>query len=266
MLQYNYPREVGLAMCHSTGRTSDTLVLPFSIEPYIYNKDFLMKKGVLLLSGGLDSSTVLAFMQSQGFDVYALSFSYGQKHDQELEIAKKIAKLHNVKQHEIIDLNFGALAHSSLTSNDIHVSDYDGSQEIPSTYVPARNTVFLSIALGWAESIGAFDVFAGVSAIDYSGYPDCRPEYINAFQNMANLANKTGVEGNPIKINTPLIALSKAETIKIGHQLGVNYGLTVSCYRLNAQKKACGTCDSCVLRKQGFEQAGVPDPTHYVLE
>ena len=222
-----------------------------------------MKKGVLLLSGGLDSSTVLAFMQSKGFEVYALSFCYGQKHCFELEAAKKIAENANVKEHAILDLNFGALAHCALTHQDIPVADHTGSKEIPTTYVPARNTVFLSIALGWAETLGAFDIFCGVSAIDYSGYPDCRPEYINAFQAMANLATKSGVEGKPIKIHTPLIALNKAQTIQLGHSLQVDYSKTVSCYRLSHDGKACGTCDSCTLRKQGFEQANVPDPTHY---
>ncbi len=222
-----------------------------------------MKKAVLLLSGGLDSTTVLALIQSQGYDVYALSFSYGQKHDNELEVAKKIALTANVKEHVVLDLNLGALGRSSLTHDDLSVPDHNNNNQIPSTYVPARNTVFLSIALGWAESLGAFDVFAGVSAIDYSGYPDCRPEYINAFQNMANLATKTGVEGKPININTPLIALNKAETIQLGQKLGVDYAVTVSCYRLSDKGLACGQCDSCILRRQGFEQACVIDPTHY---
>lgn len=223
-----------------------------------------MKKAVLLLSGGLDSSTVLALIQAQGFEVYALSFSYGQKHDFELDVAKKIALNAGVKTHAILDLNFGALSQSSLTDSAQSVQDYSGSTDIPTTYVPARNTVFLSLALGWAESIGAHDIFTGVSAIDYSGYPDCRPEYISAFQAMANLATKTGVEGNPIKINTPLIALSKAQTIELGTQLGVNYKDTVSCYRLREDFAACGQCDSCVLRKQGFEKAKRADPTRYV--
>ena len=222
-----------------------------------------MKKAVLLLSGGLDSSTVLAHIQAQGFEVYALSFSYGQKHDIELEAAKKIATKACVKEHVVLDLNFGALSKSSLTENTQSVPDYTGDQEIPSTYVPARNTVFLSIALGWAESLGAFDVFTGVSAMDYSGYPDCRPEYIDAFQSMANLATKTGVEDKKIQIQTPLIHLNKAQTIQMGLKLGVDYKDTVSCYRLKNDFSACGTCDSCVLRKRGFEQAGVEDPTIY---
>ena len=248
-------------MCHSTGRTSDTLVLPF----YTFSKDYLnMKKAVLLLSGGLDSATALYLIKSQGFEVYALSFSYGQIHDYELIAAKKIAKSANVKQHNIINLNFGELSKSALTNTDIEVKDYKGDSEIPNTYVPARNTIFLSVALGWAESIGAFDIFAGVSSVDYSGYPDCRPEYIEAFQAMANLANKTGVEGNPIKIKTPLIALNKAETIQLGNKLGVDYAMTVSCYRLNKHMQACGTCDSCVLRKKGFNEAAIEDPTIYL--
>lgn len=222
-----------------------------------------MKKAILLLSGGLDSATVLSIMQSQDFEVYALSFSYGQKHDQELEASKKIAVDAKVKKHTILDLNFGELSSSALTNSNIEIDDYQGDDAIPSTYVPARNTVFLSIALGWAESIGAFDIFTGVSAVDYSGYPDCRPEYIKAFQDLASLATKTGVEGKPIKINTPLIALNKAETIKLGTSLGVDYSKTVSCYRLSKNSIACGTCDSCILRKQGFEQAQIPDPTLY---
>ena len=223
-----------------------------------------MKKAVLLLSGGLDSTTVLALAKSEGFEIYALSFSYGQKHDIELEAAKKIAELANIKEHVVLDLNFGALSQSSLTSKNLSVPDHNDNSEIPSTYVPARNTVFLSIALGWAESIGAFDIFTGVSAIDYSGYPDCRPEYIDAFQSLADLATKTGVQGKKIKINTPLIALDKAQTIKLGTKLGVNYQQTVSCYRLTDSYHACGTCDSCILRKQGFEQADINDPTLYV--
>lgn len=223
-----------------------------------------MKKAVILLSGGLDSSTVLAHAQAEGYEIYALSFSYGQKHDFELEAAKKIALKANVKQHVILDLNFGALSQSSLTSEQLTIPDYKADNQIPSTYVPARNTVFLSIALGWAESLGAFDIFTGVSAIDYSGYPDCRPEYIDAFQAMADLATKTGVEGKKIKFHTPLITLTKAQTIELGIKLGVNYQQTVSCYRLDKNLAACGTCDSCVLRKQGFEQAGIEDPTLYI--
>lgn len=222
-----------------------------------------MKKAVILLSGGLDSSTVLALAKSQGFEVYALSFNYGQKHDAELEAAKIIAQQAKVKQHSILDLNFGALSQSALTADNQDIPDYQGDEQIPVTYVPARNTVFLSIALGWAESLKAFDIFAGVSAVDYSGYPDCRPEYIAAFQEMANLATKTGVEGKPIQIHTPLIHMSKAETIALGLQLGVDYSLTVSCYRLDPHGLACGRCDSCVLRKQGFEKNDTPDPTRY---
>ena len=222
-----------------------------------------MKKAVVLLSGGLDSSTVLAYAKSQDFDIYALSFCYGQAHDAELDCAKRIAKANNIKQHAILNLDFGALSQSALTSDAIEVPDYDDNGEIPATYVPARNTIFLSVAMGWAESIGAYDIFAGVSAVDYSGYPDCRPEFIEAFQNLANVATKTGVEGKPITIHTPLIQLSKAETIQLGIKLGVDYSQTVSCYRLSSTGQACGQCDSCVLRKIGFEQAGIPDPTRY---
>ncbi len=222
-----------------------------------------MKKAVILLSGGLDSTTVLALAQFQGYEIYALSFNYGQKHDAELTAAKKIALQAKVAHHAILDLNFGELSHSALTQGSIEVEDYTGDGEIPVTYVPARNTVFLSIALGYAESLNAFDIFAGLSAVDYSGYPDCRPEYIDAFQTMANLATKTGVEGKPITLHTPLIALNKAETIALGKSLGVDYSHTVSCYRLTAEGLACGSCDSCVLRRKGFESAELSDPTAY---
>lgn len=223
-----------------------------------------MKKAVVLLSGGLDSATVLALAVSKGYDVYALSFSYGQAHHAELQAAKKITNQFNVVNHQVLELNFGQLAQSALTNKAIQVPDYNDSEGIPLTYVPARNTVFLSIALGWAESVGAQDIFVGVSAIDYSNYPDCRPEYIRAFQAMANLATKTGVEGKPITIHAPLIELSKAETVRLGLQLGVNYQQTVSCYRLSEKGEACGKCDSCVLRKKGFSQAGIDDPTRYL--
>lgn len=223
-----------------------------------------MKKAVIVFSGGLDSSTILALAKSQGFELYALSFSYGQKQSAELEAAKIIAKQANVKQHSILELDFAALSHSALTQSHLEIPDYqEESSEIPITYVPARNTVFLSIALGWAESLKAYDIFIGVSAVDYSGYPDCRPEYIKAFQNMANLATKTGVENKPITIHSPLIELDKAQTIQLGTKLGVDYSQTVSCYRLNHNKQACGSCDSCALRKKGFSEAGITDPTNY---
>ncbi|SRR5579883_2056529 len=222
-----------------------------------------MKKAIILFSGGLDSTTCLAYAKHAGFDCYALSFRYGQKHQVELTIAKKIAELFNIP-HQIIELPTCQFEASSLTNTHLTVPDFDpSSQSIPSTYVPARNTVFLAHALGWAEMVGAKDIFIGVSSIDYSGYPDCRPEYIAAFEKVANLATKVGVEEGNIKIHAPLIHLSKAETIKLGLELGVNYALTVSCYRANKKGHACGKCDSCSYRKKGFLELGVNDPTPY---
>lgn len=222
-----------------------------------------MKKAVVLLSGGLDSTTCLAIAKNQGYACYALSFDYGQKHRAELEAAKRIAKDFNAVKHEVVTLSIGSLGGSALTDNTIDVPDYKNSNNIPVTYVPARNTVFLSIALGWAEILEAESIFIGVTAIDYSGYPDCRPEYIDAFQKMANLATKTGIEGKPIVIETPLIKLTKSEIIQIGNKLGVDYALTVSCYRANNDGEACGNCDSCELRKKGFVDSTMQDPTKY---
>jgi 7-cyano-7-deazaguanine synthase len=222
-----------------------------------------MKKAVVLLSGGLDSTTCLAIAQNQGYSCYTLSFDYGQKHRAELIAAKNISKKYNVERHEIISLSIGSLGGSALTDQSIDVPNYSASNEIPVTYVPARNTVFLSIALGWAEILEAEAIFIGVTAVDYSGYPDCRPEYIAAFQNLANLATKASTEGKQIKIETPLIKLSKAEIIKTGHKLGVDYALTVSCYKANDNGEACGECDSCFLRKKGFLDAMVSDQTKY---
>lgn len=223
-----------------------------------------MKRAIILLSGGLDSATCLAYAKSQGFECYTLSVNYGQKHSSELEAAKRISKLYDVKQHEIISVNFGSFGGSALTDDSMTVPDYENTGEIPITYVPARNTIMLSLALGWAEILDAESIFIGVSAVDYSGYPDCRPEYIEAFRKMANLATKNGVEGKEIKIETPLIELSKADTVKLGVSLGLDYAETVSCYRANEEGHACGTCDSCHLRKKGFSEAGIPDPTRYV--
>lgn len=199
---------------------------------------------------------------AEGYRVYALSFDYGQRHDVELDAARRVAKAFAVAEHKIVPINLRAIGGSALTDDRMSVptEEADG---IPLTYVPARNTVFLSIALGWAEVLQAHDIFIGVSAVDYSGYPDCRPEYIAAYEQMANLATKMGVEGERLRIQTPLIDLSKAETIALGVQLGVDYGLTVSCYQADDQGRACGVCDSCRLRKRGFEQAGVADPTRY---
>ena len=224
-----------------------------------------MKKAVILLSGGLDSVTCLAIAKSEGFECYTISFDYGQKHTSELEQAKVLSKEFSAKRHEIVKLSIGNLGGSALTDSNIEIPDFKGDNSIPLTYVPARNTTFLSIALGYAEILDASSVFIGVSSIDYSGYPDCRPEYIEAFQKMANLATKKGVEGSSIKIETPLIALSKAETIMKGLELGVDYSKTISCYRANEQGRACGACDSCILRKEGFEKADIKDPTHYIF-
>lgn len=222
-----------------------------------------LKKAVILLSGGLDSSTCLALAKSKNYECYGLSFDYGQKHSFEIEAAKKIAKQLEVKEHKIISLSIGELGGSALTDKNITVPKYNDSTEIPITYVPARNTVFLSIALGYAEILGANDIFIGVSSVDYSGYPDCRPEFIDAFQRLANVATKAGIEGKNININAPLLYLSKAETVKMGIDLGVNYGLTVTCYQANDEGLACGECDSCILRQKGFRIAGIKDPTKY---
>lgn len=225
-----------------------------------------MKKAVILFSGGLDSSTVIGYAKNQSFDCYPISFSYGQRHSVELRAAKRVAEYFGIKTHKIIHLPGDMFGASALTDDSIDVPDYSAASGavIPVTYVPARNTIFLSIALGYAESIGARDIFLGVSDVDYSGYPDCRPEYIKAFQTLANLATKDGVEGRSITIHTPLLHLSKAETVKLGLANGVDYRLTVSCYSADPDSgAACGTCDSCTYRKRGFEQAGVADPTLY---
>jgi 7-cyano-7-deazaguanine synthase len=224
-----------------------------------------MKKAVVLLSGGLDSTTCLAYAKSKEYACYALSFDYGQKHRAELHAAKRIADLFQVEKHEVIELSIGRLGGSALTDEAIAVADHTGSSAIPLTYVPARNTIMLSIALGWAEILDASAIFIGVSAVDYSGYPDCRPEYIKAFSDMATLATKKGVEGHPIHIETPLIHLSKADTIRLGVSLSVDYAQTVSCYKATDEGLACGRCDSCFLRKKGFHDAGVTDLTRYNL-
>lgn len=220
------------------------------------------KNAVVLLSGGLDSTTVLAKAKAEGYQVFALSFDYGQRHDAELDAAKKVAHAFGVFEHKIVPINLRSIGGSALTDDRLSVPTAE-AEGIPLTYVPARNTVFLSIALGWAEVLHAHDIFIGVSAVDYSGYPDCRPEYIAAYERMANLATKMGVEGESIRIQTPLIDLTKAETIALGAQLGVDYSLTVSCYQADNDGRACGVCDSCRLRKRGFEQAGLADPTRY---
>ncbi|MCV6609810.1 MAG: 7-cyano-7-deazaguanine synthase QueC [Amphritea sp.] len=217
---------------------------------------------VVLLSGGLDSATALAMAMERGFNCYVLSFDYGQRSQTELNAAKRIAADLGVKEHKIVRLNLEDFGGSALTDENIDVPEEE-EDGIPVTYVPARNTVFMSLALAWAEVLHAQHIFIGVNAVDYSGYPDCRPEYIQAFQTMANLATKTGVEGETLTIETPLIDLTKAEIIAAGTRLGVDYGLTVSCYQADDDGKACRVCDSCRLRAKGFEDAGVEDPTRY---
>jgi 7-cyano-7-deazaguanine synthase len=219
-------------------------------------------KAVVLLSGGLDSVTTLAIAQAQGYECFALSFSYGQRHDAELGAASKIAQQYQVSEHLVLNIDLGRMGGSALTDTSIDVPRQQGSG-IPVTYVPARNTVFLSYALAWAEVLNAEAIFIGVNAVDYSGYPDCRPEYIEAFQTMARLATRAGVEGQTISIKTPLIHLSKAQIIKKGTELGVDYASTVSCYQADDQGQACGECESCRLRKAGFAAAGITDPTRY---
>lgn len=221
-----------------------------------------MKKAVVLLSGGLDSTTCLALAKSQSFDCYALSFRYGQRHDVELQAAIRIAQQLGA-QHQILDLPIGQFGGSALTDVTMNVPEYTGDGQIPVTYVPARNTIFLSYALAYAEVLGAHDLFIGVSSVDYSGYPDCRPAYIEAFQRLANLATKQGVENNAFRLHAPLMYLSKAQTIELGVNLGVDYRITVSCYRANPQGEACGTCDSCTYRKKGFAEAQILDQTVY---
>jgi 7-cyano-7-deazaguanine synthase len=222
-----------------------------------------MSKAVILLSGGLDSTTALAIAKEQNYDCYALSFDYGQKQRSELESSISIAKKSNVIEHRIMKISLSDIGGSALTDKAIDVPKHVESDEIPITYVPARNTIFLSFALAWAEVVNSQTIFIGVNALDYSGYPDCRPEFIEAFETMANLATKQSVEGNRIQIRTPLINMTKAEIITKGLSLGVDYSETTSCYDANALGEACGECDACVLRKNGFSNANVVDPTRY---
>ena len=223
----------------------------------------MTKRAVILTSGGLDSATVLAMAHSQGVECYALSFDYGQRHRAELAAAARVAAGVPGTVHKTVGLDLRGIGGSALTDDAIDVP-VEPTEGIPVTYVPARNTVFLSIALGWAEVLEAGEIYIGVNAVDYSGYPDCRPAFIEAFESMAATATKAGVEGNPVKLCTPIINLSKADIIRAGIELGVDYSLTISCYQATDSGLACGVCDSCRLRRQGFEEAGVPDPTRYV--
>ena len=221
-----------------------------------------MKKAVILVSGGLDSATVLAIAKSQGYECYTMAFDYGQRTQSELAASEQLSRQMGAVEHKTIKLDLSSIGGSALTDNSIAVPEC-GGEGIPITYVPARNTIFLSIGLGWAEVLQAHDIFIGVNAVDYSGYPDCRPEYIEAYERLANLATKIGVEGEKIHIRTPLMKMSKSEIVAKGLALAVDYSLTVSCYQANDLGEACGHCDSCHLRKDGFIELGVEDPTRY---
>ena len=223
----------------------------------------IQKKAVILLSGGLDSTTTLAIAKSQGFNCFALSFDYGQKQKSELDAAAKVAKEFNASEHRVMKISLSDIGGSALTDENIDVPDFVESDEIPITYVPARNTIFLSYALAWAEVLDCQNIFIGVNALDYSGYPDCRQEYIDAFETMANLATKQGVEGQKITIQTPLINLNKAQIIQQGIALGIDYAKTTTCYQANKKGEACGVCDACEYRKIGFQEAKIADPTRY---
>ena len=222
-----------------------------------------MKKAVVLLSGGLDSATALAMARDQGYQCYALSIDYGQRHRSELDAAQNVARSLRAAAHQVVKLDLTAFGGSALTDQTIEVPTGGAEADIPVTYVPARNTIMLSLALAWAETLQSQDIFAGVNTVDYSGYPDCRSEYIQAFEKMANLATKAGIEGKKLTIHTPLMHLSKKEIIKTGLTLGVDFSLTVSCYQANEAGQACGVCDSCRIRKAGFAAADVADPTRY---
>jgi 7-cyano-7-deazaguanine synthase len=227
-----------------------------------------MKKAIILLSGGIDSATCAAIAKHEGYDLHAMSFAYGQRHGIELEAAKRIVSALKIADHKIVTIDLAVFGGSSLTTDLEIPKNRDiahETKEIPTTYVPARNTIFLSYALAWAEVLGASDIFIGVNAVDFSGYPDCRPEYIDAFEKMANLATRAGVEGRKLIIHTPLLNLTKAVIIKNGAALGLNYGLTHSCYDPSSEGFSCGSCDSCLIRKKGFADAGIKDPTRYKL-
>lgn len=221
------------------------------------------KRAVILLSGGLDSATVLAYARAQGYECYTMSFDYGQRHRSELDASALISKALGAVEHKVIGINLDGIGGSALTDTAMDVPVASTGTDIPVTYVPARNTVFLSLALGWAEVLQAYDIFIGVNDVDYSGYPDCRMAFIEAFERVANLATREGVQGRAFRIQAPLQSLSKADIIQLGTQLGVDYALTVSCYQADNEGRACGVCDSCQLRKQGFLNADITDPTRY---
>lgn len=226
-----------------------------------------MKKAVVLVSGGMDSAVVLAMAREQGFETYALSVRYGQRHTSELDAAARVAKMLGASEHKTVHVDLRSIGGSALTDDIAVPTEADGhviGQGIPSTYVPARNTIMLSVALGWAEVLGATDLFCGVNAVDYSGYPDCRPEFVAGFERLANLATKAGVEGSQFRVHAPLMALSKADIAKEGIRLGVDFAQTVSCYQADEDGLACGHCDACRLRAQGFEDAKISDPTRYI--
>jgi 7-cyano-7-deazaguanine synthase len=222
-----------------------------------------MKKAVVLLSGGLDSATTLAIVRSEGYEAHCLTIDYGQRHRAELAAATRVARALGAASHKVLNIDLGAVGGSALTDRRVVVPQAP-TAGIPVTYVPARNTILLSLALAWAEVLGAQDIFFGANAVDYSGYPDCRPEYMRAFEALANLATRAAVEGHRLALHTPIIQLSKAEIIRRGTALGVDYGITVSCYQATAEGLACGRCDACRLRRAGFEAAGIPDPTRYI--
>lgn len=226
------------------------------------------KRAVVLVSGGMDSAVVAAIARAQGFDVYALSVAYGQRHQSELAAAERVAKMTDAAQHKTVNVDLRSIGGSALTDDIAVPTDDDGHEigtgDIPSTYVPARNTIMLSVALGWAEVLGAKDIFCGVNAVDYSGYPDCRPAFIEAFERLANLATKTGVEEGGLRVQAPLMSMTKADIVREGVRLGVDFSQTVSCYQADAEGRACGHCDACLLRAQGFNEAGIADNTRYI--
>ena len=224
-----------------------------------------LRKAVVLVSGGMDSAVTIALAREQGYQVHALSVAYGQRHNSELAASDRVSKMLGAVEHKTVSIDLRSIGGSALTADiDVPLDTADGSSDIPVTYVPARNTIMLSIALGWAEVLGSSDIWCGVNAVDYSGYPDCRPAFIEAFEMLANVATKAGVEGAGIRIHAPLMRMSKADIAREGQRLGVDFSATVSCYKADDEGRACGHCDACRLRAQGFREAGLTDPTHYV--